>query len=78
MSGLTLISQNGDIIVSFDLVALVVEEDGVMTQIIAYTAGDYENGLVMAEYYSKDDALKQIGLVLDASQFASRFRFAEA
>lgn len=73
-----LISQNGEIIVSFDLVALAIEEDGAMTQIVAYMAGDLMNGLVMAEYYSKDDALKQIGLVLDASQFASRFQFAEA
>lgn len=74
-----LISQNGEIIVHFDQVALVIEEDGAVYQIIASPYVDIgDNGYIMAEYYSKEDAIHQLDLVIDASQFARRFQFADA
>lgn len=73
-----LISQDGETIVRFENVALSIDEDGAIYQVVAYMAGDFMSCLVMGEYYSKEDALKQLELVVDAYQFANRFQFAEA
>lgn len=73
-----LISQNEETIVRFENIALAVEEDGAIFQVVAYMAGDLMTCFVMGEYYSKEDALKQLELVVDAYQFANRFQFAKA
>lgn len=72
-----LISQDGETIVHFEAVTLSIQEDGSIFQIAAYPYANLSDGYVMGEYYSKDEALRQFELVIDASQFARRFRFAK-
>lgn len=60
-----LVSKEEDTIVDMGQVALTIEQDGAIWQILATPYGDMSS-YIMNEYYSKEDALTEIGYALRA------------
>lgn len=60
-----LVNKDEDTIVDMDHVVLTIEQDGAIWQILATPYGDTYSYL-MCEYYSKEDALTELGYILRA------------
>lgn len=62
-----LVSKEEDTIVDMGQVALTIEQDGAIWQILATPYGsDLTMSYVLNEYYSKEDALTELGYALRA------------
>lgn len=60
-----LMNKDQDNVVDMDHVALTIEQDGAIWQILATPYGDMSS-YIMNEYYSKEDALTELGYALRA------------
>lgn len=62
-----LVSKDKDAIVDLDHVALTIEQDGAIWQILATPYGsDLTMSYILNEYYSEEDALTELGYALRA------------